>query len=161
MAKLYNKYINNLKDILYYDHYINFNYFMTLINNNKDDLITYKTYYDDRIPPLVEKIRNQRRLIGQNLINTLNNLDKLNSLLIRLHKTPQSTIKKARDCLHNIYINIYDLCAAIEDINININDYVCDRESLIYDIKSDRSRRYPLDDAKYNIILCNFLKPIF
>lgn len=144
------KYFNNIeilkKELYYYN--INFNKIIQLLNNKNNVAINNILQWTNipynrliRIYNILNNIIYYRYMISDNLNNNLSNLDWLNKTLIRFNRNPQKSIKKARNMLKGVYINIYDLD--------NDNIYETDYASLRYDIMDNPERKFPLHAAKF------------
>lgn len=131
---------------------------------NKYDIELLKKIYDEKNKKIIDKIINEveiieiikqiklkRIQIGEYIENKLNNLSWLNQQLIKFNKEEQSSKTKAIKSLRKILINIFDLEVEklIEYPNI---------KEMRKDLRKNPFRRFPLYDAKQNIILKCFLK---
>lgn len=122
---------------------------------NKNKKIKFKDLFslinDEPIQTLIENIVAERKRIGNNMENKLNNLLWLNDRLIQFGEEPQSSKTKALKLLKTkVFINIYDLEAENYEKRTT-------KKKLKIELKENPDRRFPLDNAKENITLRSFL----
>jgi len=149
MTSKYEELVSNLKIKLKTKN-LKFKKIFSLINNNKYDEIL-QIVKDDSIQIIIDNISNERKIIGNNLEQKLNNLIWLNECLIKFNEEPQLTKQKALKLLKTkVFINIYDL----ESENYEKRTT---NELLKKELRNKREKRYPLIIAKDNITLKAFL----
>jgi len=103
---------------------------------------------------IIHDIKEEREQIIKRVEFVLCNLDKLNDSLVKLGEEPCPSITQARKKLKTIYINIYDYDAGEYDKRTDLT-------SLILDLIKNPYRRFPLKDAKSNVVFKQFLHCIF
>ena len=126
-----------------------------LKNKNKNKKIKCKDLFslinDETIQTLIVNIVAERKRIGNNMENKLNNLLWLNDLLIKFGEKPQSSKTKALKLLKTkVFINIYDLEAEKYEKRTT-------KQKLEKELREKCDRRFPLGDAKEYITLRSFL----
>lgn len=168
-TRIYNKFINVIEKIttkIINDKLDNFNidkniYFEELIKQKhvlfnligvknikmkKEQIKTlaYNKFWNNAYKNFMKKfnvIQNNINIFYNKTNKKFMNLNELNNLLIGLKYEKQNTIQCALNILKNVNINIYDLCE-------NKFDKKCSYEELIQDLKMNKDRRFPLQEAK-------------
>jgi hypothetical protein len=149
MTSVYENLICNLK-IKLKNKNIKFKDLFSLINNQKYDKII-EIIDDESIQILIENIVAERKTIGNNMENKLNNLLWLNDRLIQFGEAPQPSKIKALNLLKTkVFINIYDLEAEKYERRTTI-------QLLKKELRKKRDKRFPLCNAKENKTLSCFL----